>query len=146
MINKIRTEINEAIKSKDSLTRDTLRLLLSALLSKEKENRNPLSESEVISVIKKEVKCLNETLEFCDETKENLRKELLSKIEILSKYLPVEMTAEDIETELNNYVSSLEPNVILNKGLIMRGFMPLVKGKADGKLINSVVENYLKKV
>jgi uncharacterized protein YqeY len=73
-------------------------------------------------------------------------KELKHKIEILKRYLPQQLTQDEIQAILIETIKELniEQPTAKDKGSIMKQLMPKLKGKADGKAVNEVITNYLK--
>lgn len=97
----------------------------------------------VIEILRKEVKQRRETLaEIEGSGREDLVEETKAEIEILSKYLPPEMTEEEIRAAVAAVVDAMDP-ADRNMGQVMRHVMVQLKGKADGKAINSVVRQIL---
>lgn len=142
---KIKAEIKEAMKSKDVIKRDALKMVVDKARAIQKE-QNPIDTPEtipdevVIQAIQKEVKQLNQTKDAL-KGRENtdLYIQTTHKMAILSSYLPTQMTREDVEKAVSDIISKGEyPNF----GMKMKAVMAELKGKADNKLIKEVVEAY----
>lgn len=146
MIKRIRTDVKEAMRNKDIVKRDVLKMVLNKanMLAKDAKVEVPTDEM-VLDAIKKEIKQIDDTL---DILKKNAREESelyvesSAKKKLLQAYLPVQMDSETLKTEINAF---LNKNGIdrSNKGAIMKAVMPVFKAKADGKLINQVVSEIL---
>ena len=122
-IELVRAAMVEAMKAKDKDRKDSLSMLLSALKNAEIDKRSPLTEDEANAVIKKELKQTKETMDTAPADRTDIIEEIINGV---LKELEIEApTAKD-------------------KGRIMRVLMPLVKGKADGKVVNEVLAGMMK--
>lgn len=142
LVTKIRDEMNKALKDGNKSRKDTLSMLVSALDLAAKEKRSELTESEEFAVLQKEVKQIRETLEMTPSDRVEMIEKCKSRISVIEEFLPAQMD----ETEIKNVIQSVMTELGLSsisktdKGKIMKVLMPKVKGKADGKLVNSVLE------
>lgn len=145
----IKIEIKEAMKTKNIEKRDVLKMVINKARLIEKE-KNPnksddnISDAAISRAVKKELKQLNQTKDSLKgKEKTNLYCSTECKIEYLNRYLNSGsvMSREDIRLFVENEIKKLD-NV--NKGSVMKIVMPQLKDKADGKIINEVVDNVLK--
>lgn len=143
MINRIRNDMNLAMKSGDKRKKDALSALLNALLNAEKAQMKPLNEAEAFQVIKKEIKQQQETFSFATDRKD-IANECQFRISLYKSYIPSDMTDEQIGQEITKVLTEFN---VQNptKSQIMRLLMPRVKGKADGKRVSDLVDERLKK-
>lgn len=139
----------DAMKAGDKELKTTLAGVKSALMNKEIELRGKkdMDTEAEIEVINKLVKQVKESIETAPadrvETIEKLKKEL----SVYEQFLPEQMTEEEIKDTIEKVLDKLEllgSATAKNKGVIMKELMPLVKGKADGKLVNTLLGEYLK--
>lgn len=146
LVETIRKEMYAAMKEGNKEKKDTLSLLISALDLKAKEKREALTEDEEYSVLRKEVKQTTETIESCTPDRTDIIDKCKTRIEIIESFLPKLMDEEEIRKTIETvfYNLNLENPSKSDKGIIMKNLMPLVKGKADGKLVNTILETYLK--
>ncbi len=150
---QIKEEIKTAMKSKDTEKRDVLKMVVDKAKAIVKE-KNPTNVTEdipddvILQAIQKEVKQLNQTKDAL-KGKENtdLYASTTLKIGILSEYLPIQMTENELEKyieseliELTGVNVEISPKI---KGMVMKNIMPKLKGKADSRLINQVVDRLL---
>ncbi len=144
---QVTENMKSAMKSKDKDSLNTLRLLKSAIdlyLVNNKLERNNASDEVVIDVVAKQVKTHKESIEeFKKGNREDLVKNLEREIELLSKYLPKQLTKEEIEVEINKAFDKVKPTSMKDMGLLMKELTPVLKGKADMKLVNSIVKEKL---
>jgi uncharacterized protein YqeY len=143
---KITEDLKQAMKSGDTIKRDTLRMLLSSVKNAEGAKLETLDEGEVLSVISKEVK---RHIESIDAFKKGNRTDLVEKeeaeLKILQSYLPAQMGKDEIVKAAKEVIAEVGAKGPGDKGKVMQQLMPKLKGKADGKLINDVVTELLGK-
>lgn len=139
-------DMKQAMKSGDTVKRDTLRLLLSSVKNAEGAKMDSLDEGEVLSVVSKEVK---RHLESIDAFKKGNRADLVAKeeaeLKILKGYMPEQLSRDDIVKAVKEVIGAVGASGPGDKGKVMQQLMPKLKGKADGKLINDVVTELLTK-
>lgn len=144
-IDVVRKEMMNALKTGDKARKDALSMLLSALKAKFIDKRDDLTEDEENAVIYKEIKEAQETLDTTPADRMDVIEECRLKIAVYSEFAPQRMTKEEIEEVVNEVIAKIgltEPTV-KDKGRIMKELMPLVKGKAEGNLVNAVVSEKL---
>lgn len=143
----IANDMKEAMKSHDKDSLSTLRLLKSDIdlyLINNKMERNEASDEIVIDVVSKQVKKHRESIEeFKKGNREDLVKNLEREIELLSKYLPKQLTKEEIEVEINKVFDKVKPTSMKDMGVLMKELTPVLKGKADMKLVNDLIKEKL---
>ena len=143
----ISKDMVNAMKSKDKDSLNTLRLWKSAIdlyLVNNKLDRNNASDEVVIDVVSKQVKTHRESIEeFKKGNRVDLIENLNREIELLSKYLPEQLTSEELESIVNDVFSKVNPTSVKDMGAIMKEITPLVKGKADMREVNSIIKTKL---
>ena len=136
-----------AMKNHDKDSLSTLRLLKSAIdayLINNKMERNQASDEVVIDVVSKQVKTHKESIEeFKKGNRQDLVDNLEREIELLSKYLPKQLTNEEIESEINKAFDKIKPTSMKDMGALMKELTPVFKGKADMKLVNEIIKSKL---
>lgn len=144
IVEQVRTDMLEAMKHGETEKKTTLKMLINALDSKAKDKLAPLTETEELTVVQKEVKQTKESLDSTPKTREDLIKKYSYSLEVLSKYVPEQLSVEDIHSIVKSVLIELglDKPTIKDKGVIMKSLMPKVKGKADGKLVNDILQSY----
>lgn len=142
----VRNKMVEAMKNRDKERKDALSMLLAALQKAEIDRRHILSESEENGVVQKEIKQLKETLELCPSNRNDIKAQCELRIAVYEEFCPKMMDESEIETVIHEVFADLqlENPTTKEKGKIMSKLMPLVKGKADGKLVDQVLMKILK--
>lgn len=140
-IDEVRAAMVAAMKAKDKERKDSLSMLLSSLKNAEINKRSPLTEEEENAVVKKEIKQTRETMETAPKDREDIIEEARKRMEVYQEFAPVDMSPEQIKKAIEQVLSELgiETPAAADKGKIMKVLMPLVKGKADGKVVNDVL-------
>ena len=85
---------------------------------------------------------LKEQIDTCPESRQDLKDEYQARYDVIAKYAPQQMSAEEIRTYLEEKFADVIATK--NKGQIMKAVMADMKGKADGKVINQVVAELCK--
>lgn len=142
----IEKDLIESMKEKDENTLSVLRMLKSAIKNKEIETKKELEDTDITAVIQSQIKSRRDSVEMYEKAD---RKELAEKekteIEILQKYLPEQMSEEDIRGIVQKAVSDTGAAGIQDMGKVMGKIMPEVKGKADGSMVSNIVKEELSK-
>ena len=141
---KLNDDLKKAIKDRDKLKCSTIRLLTAAIHNAEIAKRTPLEEADLLGIIAKEVRQHKESIEAF---KQGDRQDLVAKEEaelaILQEYLPEQISREEIVAAALKVIDEVGAQGMQDKGKVMSQLMPRLKGKADGKEINSVVTELL---
>jgi uncharacterized protein YqeY len=142
----VRQEMNKALKAHDMGRKDALSMLLSKLKAKAIDKRSDLTEEEENAVVYKEIKEAQETLDTCPPDRTAVIEECRMRIGVYSEFAPQRMGEDEIADVIRDVLKELgiETPTAADKGRIMKTLMPLVKGKADGAVINRLVEALLR--
>ena len=145
-IDVVRAAMVAAMKAKEKERKDSLSMLLSALKNAEIDKRAPLTEDEENAVVKKEIKQTKETMDLAPADRTDIIEEARRRMEVYQEFAPADLTPEQIAETIKNVLAQLEiaEPTVKDKGKIMKVLMPLVKGKADGKVVNEVLAGMLK--
>ena len=145
-IELVRAAMVEAMKAKDKDRKDSLSMLLSALKNAEIDKRSPLTEDEANAVIKKELKQTKETMDTAPADRIDIIEEARKRMEVYQEFAPADLTVDQITEIINGVLKELEIEAptAKDKGRIMKVLMPLVNGKADGKVVNEVLAGMMK--
>ncbi len=134
-------DLKDAMKEKDTIRKNTVQMIRSAILQFEKDNLTELDEEGVIEVIAKELKKRRDVLpEYEKSGRDDLIGDIKREIEILLAYLPKQLTKEELEVIVAEAIETTGAASMKDMGKIMGVVMPKVKGRADGKMINEIVK------
>ena len=137
-------DMTAAMKAQDKFNLSVLRMLKSALQMEKISKKHDLTDDEVITVVKRQVKTRKDSMSEYEqynkmEEVENLKKE----IEVLSKYLPPELSKEEIEKVLDDIFAEIKPESIKDMGKIMKEATAKLGNAADMSLVSSLVKEKL---
>ena len=143
MNEKIAEDLKLAMKSGDKFKLSVLRMLKSALQLDSISKNHELSDDEVLSVIKKQVKTRKDSIEeFKKYNKTEEVNKLMQEIEILNAYLPEEMTEEEIEKVIDEVFNELNPTSMKEMGMVMKELNAKITN-ADMSLVSKMVKEKL---
>ncbi len=141
---KLMEDLKIAMKDKDTVRKNTVQMVRSAILQFEKDNLKELDEEGVLEVIARELKKRRDVLpEYEKSGREDLIEGIKREIEILLTYLPEQLTAEELSVIVEEAIKETGASSMKDMGKIMAAVMPKVKGRADGKMINAIVKEKL---
>ena len=144
MLDTIIKDLTTAMKEQDKFKLSVLRMLKSALQMEKISKKHDLSDEEVITVIKRQVKTRKDSMEeYKKYNKEEEVQNLTKEIEILNEYLPAEMSDDDINKALDAIFDELKPESIKDMGKVMKEASAIFKGKADMGVVNSKIKEKL---
>lgn len=143
---KIKENIQAAMKGGDETTVSTLRMLLSAILNKEIAGKKDkaLNDEEIVEIIFSEAKKRKESIEqFRKGRREDLARKEEQELAILRKYLPEQMPEEEIKKIVEAGVEKVGAKTIKDMGKVMAEISSKVKGKAEGGFVSKIVKELL---
>lgn len=132
MYNQIENDLITAMKAADKFKVSVLRMLKSNLQAEKINKKCDLTEAEVISVIKKQVKVRKASKEeYLKYNRQDLADSLEQEIAILKKYLPEELTKEELDAIIDEVFATVKPQSIKDMKKVMQVITPLVSSRAD---------------
>lgn len=141
---RLNDDMKAAMKARDDLSLSAIRLVRSTVKNKEIEKRHELDEQEITEVISSLAKQRRESIRLF---KEAGRDELVAKeekeLELLLSYLPTQLSAEELAGLVTKAILESGANGAADMGKVMKVLMPLVAGKADGKIVSEEVKKQL---
>ncbi|WP_230977091.1 GatB/YqeY domain-containing protein [Proteiniclasticum sediminis] len=141
---RLQADWKEALKSKDKPKASVLSMAKSAILYAEKEARADLTEETIIEILAREVKMRRDAvIEFEKGNRSDLVDQGNFEIETLLSYLPKQLKEEEIIELVENTAKEIGANNMKDMGKLMAALRPLITGKADNKLVSSLVKDYL---
>ena len=136
-------DLKSAMKSGDKFKLSVLRMLKSALQLESISKKHELSDEEVRSVIKKQVKTRKDSMEeFKKYNKTDEVEKLEKEIEVLNAYLPEEMTEEEIAKVIDEVFNELKPTSMKEMGMVMKELNTKITN-ADMSLVSKLVKERL---
>ncbi len=137
-------DMTTAMKAQDKFNLSVLRMLKTALQNEKINLKHDLSDDEAITVIKRQVKQRKDSItEYAKYGKTEEVDKLNKEIECLSKYLPEELSEEQINKVLDEVFAELKPESIKEMGKVMKEATTRLGSAADMSLVSSLVKQRL---
>lgn len=144
LVETLDKEIIEAMKAKDSVRLATLRGVKGAMKLQSIDHKKEINDELLIDVVSKEIKTRNESIkEFEKGGRQDLIDKTETEIKILSKYLPEQLSEEEIVNIINQVFEEVKPSGIKDMGKVMGIVTPKIKGKADMSVVSALIRNKL---
>ncbi len=138
-------DMKQAMKSGDTLTRDTIRTLNSAIKNVEIDTRKDLTDEETLAVIAKQAKQRRDSItEYEKANRPDLSEQEAQELGIIEIYLPQQLSDAEITTKAEAVIATLSVSNMKGMGLVMKQLTTDLKGVADGKRISAIVRDLLK--
>lgn len=145
MYEKIKSEIVNAMKEKDTLKLQTLRGIKGDADMEHINKKVEINDDLMLTVISRGIKTRKESiLEFEKGNRNDLIEKTNQEIELLQTFLPEQLSSEEIAKILDEVFAKVNPSSEKEMGLIMKDVTPLVKGKADMKEVSNMIKEKLK--
>ena len=144
MRERILSDLVSAMKSKDKETLSVLRMVKGAIQLEEINKKQELNDEDVITVLSKQIKTRKESItEFEKAGRTDLVEQTSKEVEILSKYMPEQLSEEEINKIIEKAFAEVNPTAQSDMGKIMKVVTPKVKGKADMGLVSKIIREKL---
>lgn len=142
---RIQEDLKAAVKAQDRVQVSTLRMLLSALKNAELEEREELTEETELAVLSSYARRIKESIiEFEKGDRDDLVVKEKAELEIVMRYLPEQLSDEEIEVEVKKVIEDLGAGGPKDMGRVMGEMMKRFKGRVDGKSVNRIVSGLLR--
>jgi len=141
---KLSSDQKDAMRAKDKFRLSVIRLLRAEIQNAAIEKKAPLDHKEELAILTREVKRRKDALEDFERSgRQNLVDDLKQEIEILSEYLPEQLSDEELVKMVKEAIAESGAESKREMGKVMSLLMPRIKGKADGGKVRQLVENNL---
>ncbi len=152
ILKKINEDLVTSMKSKEEgsdLRTSTLRMMKSAIKNAEiaKRGKGELTEEDITGVLSTMVKQRKESVEqYLKANRNDLAEKENKEISIIQAYLPEQLSPEDVDEIIKSTIQEAGITGMKDMGRLMKELMPIIKGKADGKMVSQRVKEILEKV
>lgn len=131
---RLQTDVKDAMRAKDELTRDTLRMVIAAIKRKEIDEDRALTDEDVLAQVRSAVKTRKDSLDqFVKAGRTDLADKEESEINVLAGYLPKQLGESDTRALLERLIAETGATSAADKGRVMKALMAGHKGLVDGK-------------
>ena len=139
-------ELKEAMRTGDKLRRSVIRYLRSEIHNQEITNQTTLDDQDVLKVLTHQARQHRESIEaYSQGNRQDLVNKEEAELAIILEYLPEQMSREDIAILVNEAIGTLKATDIGDIGKVMQRVMPQVRGKAEGRDVNTIALDLLRK-
>jgi len=146
LIDQLENDLAEAMKLRDEVRTTTLRLLKSALKNYQIELGHDLTMQEALSVLQKEAKKHQDSIkQYEDAKRDDLASEEKAELDVIEKYLPEQMSREDVEKAVDSAISELGAKGPADMGKVIGLVRQKTEGQADGSMIAQLAKQKLSK-
>jgi hypothetical protein len=141
---QINNDIKTAMKEKEVVKRDALRLLSSAMKQIEVDERKELNDDDIIKIIQKQVKQRNDSMtQYKEAGRDDLYEIEAAEAAIFETYLPKQLSDEELETAIRSIINQIGATSMKEIGKIMGAASKSIGAQADGKRINECAKKLL---
>ena len=139
------SDLKDAMRNKEALRRTVLRTMLSEIRNAEINSQTTLDDEGIISVLTKQVQQRKDSVEaYNAANRQDLVDKETEEINIISVYLPDQLPPEEIEGIIKAAILETGASSLSDMGKVMGFVMPQVRGRADGKIVNTTVTEILR--
>lgn len=144
MFEKITKDLTEAMKAKETFRTLVLRMLKSALKNEEINKKSPLTDDEVLAIIKKQVKTRKDSMnEYARYNRMDLADSLQKEIDILNEYLPEELSDEELEKIVKETITKVKAESIKQMGMVIKTISSEYGARCDMAKVSKLVKEKL---
>ena len=141
---RLESDLKNAMRASDELRKRTLRMALSAIRLAEVDKGGALEENAVLSILQKEIKSHQESIEDARRAKRpDLEQGAAEQIQVLEGYLPHQLTLEELEALAGQVIAEVGASSLREMGQVMRVLIPRLEGRASGDQASQAVRKLL---
>ena len=141
---RLQSELTAAMRARDDLRRETLRMVIAAAYNAEKAARRPLSDDEVLTVLAREVKTRRESVDAYQRAdRPQLAEKETAEIAILSEFLPQQLDEAELADLVRSAIEETGASSARDLGRVMGALAPRTRGRANGKVVSAMVASEL---
>ncbi|MFC5450248.1 GatB/YqeY domain-containing protein [Paenibacillus aestuarii] len=141
---RLNEDMKQAMKSQDKFKLSVIRMVRSTIKNSEIDLKRTLDDNEVLDVLTREIKQRKDSLqEFEKAGRDDLAANLQAELVILTEYMPQQLSEEEVKAIVQQTIQQVGASSKADMGKVMTALMPQVKGRADGKVINQLVQQFL---
>lgn len=143
---KLEDELKEAMRSGDTLRKQNIRMVMSAIKLTEIEKGTPLDEAGEIAIIQKELKSRQEALQEAQKAnRPDLEANARNEMAFLESFLPQQFTPDELSALVQETVQEVNASGPADMGKVMKALMPKLQGRATGNQVSQAVREQLQK-
>lgn len=141
---EIMADMKKAMKDHDKIKLNTVRMIKSALMNEKIKLGHNLSADEELTVLSREKKQREESIEeFINASRNDLAEETKKELAVVENYMPKQMSKDELSEIVKKTIEEVDAKGESDFGKVMKALMPKVKGRADGKEASAIVRDNL---
>lgn len=146
MLKHIQSDLIQATKNKDEVKKETLRLIVSEIKNEKIKLKKDLTDSDIIKILKRGLKSRKESINlFKQGNRTDLIEKTEKEIDVITAYLPKQLSQEDIEKIVSSTIEELDAKDIKDTGKVMKAIMSKYSSQINGKTVQQLVSSKLSK-
>ncbi len=136
--------LKEAMRSNNTVSKNTIRMALSAIKEAEVLKKAELDEPAILALLQKEVKSRDEALAEAEKAnRDDLAENAKAEIKVLEGFLPKAMSTQELEEIVQAAIAEVGATTPADMGKVMKAVLPKVQGRADGGQVSGLVRSKL---
>jgi uncharacterized protein YqeY len=144
LLERLNADMKQAMKEKAKDRLSVIRMVKSSVQNEQIQLGRELNEDEVLTVLNRELKQRKDSLqEFENAGRDDLAEKVKAEIAILTEYMPEQLSEEEVLQIVKETIVEVGASSKADMGKVMGAIMPKIKGRADGSLVNRMVQNQL---
>lgn len=144
LLERLNSDIKQAMKNKEKDKLIVIRMIKASIQNEEIKSGKELSEEDELTVLSREVKQRKDSLhEFDKAGRQDLVEKIRTELQYVELYMPKQLSEEEVTEIVKQAISETGASSKAEMGKVMAVIMPKVKGKADGSLVNKLVQQHL---
>jgi len=145
---RLMEDMKRAMKDKEAgkFRLSVIRMVRASIKNVEIDKRRELSDDDVLEILAREVKMRRDAgEEFAKAGRDDLAQSAQAEVAVLVEYLPKQLGADEVRQLVREVIAQVGAVTDKELGKVMSALMPKVKGKADGRMVNTIVREELTK-
>ncbi|MDP1420796.1 GatB/YqeY domain-containing protein [Peribacillus simplex] len=144
LLERLNNDMKQAMKNKEKDKLSVIRMLKASIQNEALKQRQDLTDDEELTVLSRELKQRKDSLqEFENAGRSDLVDKVRTELVYVEAYMPEQLSEEDISKIVEQTIEEVNATSKADMGRVMGALMPKVKGKADGSLVNKLVQQHL---
>ncbi|CAH0230196.1 GatB/YqeY domain-containing protein [Peribacillus sp. NPDC101481] len=144
LLERLNNDMKQAMKNKEKDKLSVIRMLKASIQNEALKQRQDLTDDEELTVLSRELKQRKDSLqEFENAGRSDLVDKVRTELVYVEAYMPEQLSEEDISNIVKQTIEEVNATSKADMGRVMGALMPKVKGKADGSLVNKLVQQHL---
>lgn len=144
LLERLNNDMKQAMKNKEKDKLSVIRMLKASLQNEALKQRQDLTDDEELTVLSRELKQRKDSLqEFENAGRSDLVDKVRTELGYVEAYMPEQLSEEEVSEIVQSTIEEVNATSKADMGRVMGALMPKVKGKADGSLVNKLVQQHL---